>query len=126
MAGASSRWRMFLPASGVCSPMGRKMPPQGVEVSCHTLESILDQYDLRSVDLAKVDIEGSEFEVLLATPPSALCRIARMDIEIHKNVTAQEHTSDELIAHLNTAGLRLASIETDALGFSQARFVRQN
>jgi len=116
---------MFLPASGVCSPMGRKMPP-GVEVSCHTLESILDPYDLRSVDLAKVDIEGSEFEVLLATPPSALRRIARMDIEIHKNVTAQEHTSDELIAHLNTAGLKLASIETDALGFSQARFVRQN
>ena len=73
-----------------------------------------------------MDIEGSEFEVLLATPPSALRRIARMDIEIHKNVTAQEHTSDELIAHLNTAGLRLASIETDALGFSQARFVRQN
>jgi hypothetical protein len=72
-----------------------------------------------------VDIDGSEFEVLLATPPSALRRIARMDIEIHKNVTAQEHTSDELIAHLNTAGLKLA-IETDALGFSLARFVRQN
>jgi FkbM family methyltransferase len=69
---------------------GKENAPPGVEVSCHTLESILDQYDLRSVDLAKVDIEGSEFEVLLATPPSALCRIARMDIEIHKNVTAQE------------------------------------
>ena len=98
----------------------------GVEVSCNTLESILDQYNLHTVDLTKMDIEGSEFEVLLATPAAALRRIAQMDIEIHNNVTAQGHTSDELVAHLRTAGLMLSSIETDALGFSQARFVRQN
>lgn len=105
---------------------GKENARPGIEVSCYTLESILDQYNLNSVDLAKVDIEGSEFEVLLATPAAALRRIARMDIEIHNNVTAQEHTSDELVAHLRTAGLMLTSIETDALGFSQARFVRQN
>jgi FkbM family methyltransferase len=104
----------------------REHAGSGIEVSGSTLESLLERYNLDSVDLAKVDIEGSEYEVLLSTPLSVLRRIARMDLEIHNNITAQGHTASELMEHLRAAGLALASIETDAQGFSQARFLRQN
>ena len=98
----------------------------GIGVAGCTLESLLERYNLDSVDLAKVDVEGSEYEVLLSTPPSVLRRIARIDLEIHNNITAQGHTPDELMAHLGAAGFALASIETDPQGFSQARFLQHN
>jgi FkbM family methyltransferase len=72
----------------------------GIEVPCCTLQSIRERYNLDFVDIAKVDIEGSEYEVLLGTPPAALRRISRMDLEIHNNVTAQGYAPDLLIAHL--------------------------
>ena len=96
-----------------------------IEVPCCTLESILERCGLDRIDMAKVDIEGSEYEVLLATPPATLRRISRLDLEVHNNTTAQGYTPDVLFQHLKTGGLVLSSLETDAKGFSQARFERQ-
>jgi FkbM family methyltransferase len=129
---ASSEGKRFIAGENVPAGQRRLLVDQSeharpeVEVPCRTLESILDGYNLHSVDLAKVDIEGSEYEVLLSTPPAILRRISRMDLEIHNNVTAQGRNSEELIAHLRSAGMALSSIETDAQGFSQACFTRQN
>jgi FkbM family methyltransferase len=96
-----------------------------IEVPCCTLESILERFGLDRMDMAKVDIEGSEYEVLLATPPATLRRISRLDLEVHNNTTAKGYTPDVLFQHLKTGGLVLSSLETDAKGFSQARFERQ-
>lgn len=96
-----------------------------IEVPCCTLESILERFGLDRIDMAKVDIEGSEYEVLLATPPATLRRISRLDLEVHNNTTAKGYKPDVLFQHLKTGGLVLSSLETDAKGFSQARFERQ-
>jgi FkbM family methyltransferase len=98
--------------------------PGEVQVQCRTLESIFDQYHLDQVDLAKVDIEGSEYEVLLSTPPEILRRIARLDVEVHNNITAQGYSFESLVKHLNASGLVPTALETDAQGFSQASFAR--
>jgi FkbM family methyltransferase len=96
-----------------------------IEVPSCTLESILERYSLDRIDMAKIDIEGSEYEVLLATPPAALRRISRLDLEVHNNITAKGYTPEVLFQHLRTGGLALTSLETDAQGFSQARFAHQ-
>ena len=95
-----------------------------LSVQCRTLESIFDDQKLEQVDLAKVDIEGSEYEVLLSTRVEVLRRIARMDLEVHNNITAKGYSFDNLREHLREGGLLLTSLETDAKGFSQARFAR--
>lgn len=43
-----------------------------------TIESMLEENHLPYVDLLKMDIEGSEYEVLLSTPPRMLARIDRI------------------------------------------------
>jgi FkbM family methyltransferase len=98
--------------------------PGETQVQSRTLESIFDQFRLHHVDMAKVDIEGSEYEVLLSTRPEILRRIARMDLEVHNNLTARGYSFDALVKHLLAGGLHLTSQETDANGFSQAHFVR--
>jgi len=96
-----------------------------IPIQSRTLTSVLEEYNIDRIDMAKVDIEGSEFEVLLATAPAVLNRIARLDLEVHNNITAKGYTLDGLIRHLHTGGLDVTSLETDEEGFSQVRLVRK-
>jgi len=78
--------------------------PSGVKVNCRTLASIIDEYGLETIDLLKMDIEGSEFEALLATPVSILKRIDRIALEVHGNQTAKGYRQEALLDHLRSAG----------------------
>src|SRR5215831_18411504 len=49
-----------------------------VEVPGRTLEQLMDEGSLPTVDLLKMDIEGSEYEVILSTSPLVLSRIHRI------------------------------------------------
>lgn len=63
-------------------------------VSCITLTAIIETNDLRSIDLLKLDCEGSEYDIIYHTAPELLRRIGRMVIEVHdmdedrNNITA--------------------------------------
>jgi len=56
------------------------------------------------IDLLKMDIEGSEFEVLLHTPPETLRRFRRINVEHHEPPPGSSYTKAGLISHLETAG----------------------
>jgi FkbM family methyltransferase len=48
-----------------------------------TLESLLNRYELQSIDLLKLDCEGSEREILLSTLPTVWRRIRDIRLEFH-------------------------------------------
>jgi len=56
------------------------------------------------IDLLKMDIEGSEFEVLLHTPYETLRRFRRINVEHHESPPDSSYTKAELISHLEKAG----------------------
>ena len=62
----------------------------GIAVPAQTLLQVMDRVG-GTVDLVKMDIEGSEYEVLLNTAPKQLKRIRRMVLEYHG--TVGEHNS---------------------------------
>jgi FkbM family methyltransferase len=55
----------------------------GVPVEAVTLATLLRREQLDRVDLLKMDIEGSEHEVLAATPPEVLRRVGSIALEYH-------------------------------------------
>lgn len=56
---------------------------QTITVPCTTLTEIIGTNDLRSIDLLKVDCEGSEYDIIYHTAPELIRRIGRMVIEVH-------------------------------------------
>ncbi len=58
-----------------------KLAKVGVAVRAITLEQALAP--LLKVDLLKVDIEGSEYDVFMHTPPSAMQKVQQAVVEVH-------------------------------------------
>src|SRR5437867_6694116 len=56
---------------------------QTIAIQCLDLAACLRQHGLDDLDLLKLDIEGSEREVLLSTPPDVLARIRHSQREYH-------------------------------------------
>src|SRR5437899_1892859 len=57
---------------------------QTITVQCIDLAECLRLHGLDDLDLLKMDIEGSEWEVLLSTPPEVLARIRHIQLEYHE------------------------------------------
>lgn len=94
----------------------------GLQVLGKTLQAILDENQLSQVDLLKIDIEGSEYEVLLSTPPGVLKRIHRIAIEYHGD--SAPYTKQQLFAHLDSSGFAAKWDVCDNLGYGVAALVR--
>lgn len=81
------------------------LPAQGTQLTaCRTLEAVLDEFEIGALDLLKMDIEGSEYETLLATPPSVLRRIRKINLEYHEVAAHLGYSKEQLFAHLAKAG----------------------
>jgi FkbM family methyltransferase len=91
-----------------------------IEVPCMTLEKVLEVSDFQEVDLLKIDIEGGEYETLLATPREVLCKIRRINVELHLPDEASVKSRAALFDHLREAGFRMQHYEPDAAGFGVA------
>jgi FkbM family methyltransferase len=78
----------------------------GVAVHASTLSEFLESLQAESIDLLKMDVEGSEYEVLLSTPPAAFARIRRINLEYHKPPSGGLHPQ-MLVQHLLGAGFQL-------------------
>jgi len=71
------------------------------------------------IDLLKMDIEGSEFEVLLHAPRKTLQRFQRINVEHHEPPVGTSYSKAGLIAHLEQAGFTVrqyAGTAGDAYG----------
>ena len=75
---------------------------RGLEVRTITLAHFLTENDLSDIDLMKMDIEGSEHEVILSTAPEVLRRIRRIALEYHPN-----QPKGPLFEHIQEAGFTL-------------------
>ena len=82
-------------------------PSAGVSVRTMTLERLVDATNAEIIDLLKMDIEGSEFDVLLTTGPRVFRRIRRINVEYHQPPPGVRGSKEEIIAHLRSAGARL-------------------
>ncbi len=107
--------RRALASSGVSS---------GTQVIGKTLESMLEENHLPHVDLLKMDIEGSEYEVFLSTPQKVLWQIDRIALEYHGDCAP--HSKQQLFDHLRQAGFKITSDVCDPQGYGIAEMIRSS
>lgn len=87
-----------------------------VTVPSITIAELIDRYKLARIDLLKMDIEGSEWEVLHSTPPSVLNSIRRIQFEYHEVHARLGYSRDKLFDYLRSAGYRITHCREDAHG----------
>jgi FkbM family methyltransferase len=78
-----------------------------VHIDCITLADAFARDRIERCDFLKLDCEGAEYEILLATPAEIFGRIGRVALEYHDWMTAHHH--DELRALLEQHGFTVAS-----------------
>ena len=66
-----------------------------------TLDEVLEENSLDSVDFLKLDCEGAEFEILYATSEESIKKLIEMGGEYHEY---GEYTVDDLIVYLSKFG----------------------
>lgn len=86
-----------------------------VAISGITLGNWMEHEQIAELDLMKMDIEGSEYEVLLSTPAAILKRIRRIVLEYHNN--SPQYNKNHLREHLQTANFRITSDVCNAEGY---------
>jgi FkbM family methyltransferase len=117
-AGSDSPRRKMV-AADVAAPAGEAVP-----IRCITLGEALEQFDLQTLDVLKMVIEGSEWEVLLSTAPETLAGIRHIQLEYHRIHKRFGYTPEKLFAHLGKAGHRLVWKTEDAHHTGLAYFER--
>src|SRR2546427_6908141 len=83
-----------------------------VTVRTTTLEEIFKTRGLNTCSLLKIDIEGSEYRVLLATPKYIMDRISAIALEYHLAGHGQSELR-QLTDFLRDCGFRLTTTPTD-------------
>jgi len=68
-----------------------------------TLGDIIRQHNLQTIDLLKLDCEGSEYDIMYNTDPALIQRIIRMTIEVHDLDTEQNNVG-HFAAYLQQLG----------------------
>ena len=96
----------------------------GTQVAGKTLKVILDENQIQQVDLLKVDIESSEYEVFFSTSQHVLARIHRIAMEYHGDCAP--HSKEQLFDHLRSAGFAVAWDICDAQGYGITELIRRN
>lgn len=77
-----------------------------IAVETLTLEDVFSKYDLESLDLIKLDCEGSEYAILYNSPKALLDKINLMSIETHPG-SGEGENHDDMIAFLKQLGFDL-------------------
>jgi FkbM family methyltransferase len=104
---SSTKGTARLSTAGEASQMFRLTSEEGVgsvEVPTLTLADIVENLKHNSIDLMKMDIEGSEYDVLLSTPASVLSRIGKISLEYHQPNPGTRHNKKDLIAYARSCG----------------------
>ena len=59
--------------------------PESVQVLAITIQNFIDLYNIDEIDVAKIDIEGAEFDLIINTPPETLAKIKYITLEFDKS-----------------------------------------
>jgi FkbM family methyltransferase len=85
--------------------VSRERTGHAVPVPAVSLAALISRLAEPIVDFLKIDIEGSEYDVLLSTPKAELARIRRISVEYHQPPTPGL-TKGHLMQHLSACGFR--------------------
>lgn len=99
-------YRPQAPSTSTLSSLARNANEPGVPISVPAISLSGILRETGPLDLVKMDIEGSEYEVLLRTPLEQLKSIRRLVMEIHP---VPGHQPTEIIDHLARAGLDMVA-----------------
>jgi len=91
--------------------LGMSKSNNSIRVRCTTLPDIFEENQIQFCDFLKLDCEGSEFEILLSTPPKYLSRILTISLEFHDHLTG--HTHLELLDYLTRNGFAVEVLSSD-------------
>ncbi len=83
-------------------PDAEPQSAEAVVVQAVTLDDVLSSQGLARVDLLKLDCEGAEYPILMASPPAVLARVDRIVMEYHDLDIERNHL--RLAAFLQEAG----------------------
>lgn len=103
-------------------PAGTEQDDYGIFVRTETLSYILDCTGIESADLLKMNIHGSEYDVLLSTPPEVLQRCRRIAVQYHELPAEMCMGKEQLFEHLRAIGFRLLQDDDTHRGAGLAMF----
>jgi FkbM family methyltransferase len=103
-------------------PAALAQPKGGVPVRAETLEEVLENAKGAPADLMKMNIHGSEYEVLMSGSPTTLQRFRRIAVQYHDLPAEARIGKKDLFEHLERAGFRLVSDEDTGQGSGLAVF----
>lgn len=81
------------------------------EVTTISLADLFLREGIERCALLKCDVEGAEFDALLAAPLEVLAKVDRVAVELHLTPDLAAGTADALRAHLRAAGFALEEEE---------------
>lgn len=79
------------------------------DVETVTLDMVVEEHKLGSIDFMKMDCGGAEYGILMAASPQALEKIKKISMEYHE---FDGHTGAELIDFLKKSGFLVESRQT--------------
>ena len=94
-------------ASGLSS-LSKTLLPYKVNktnVALTTIPDLMMKYDIKNIDILKIDAEGAEFDILLKTPHFPFKPIKEIILEYHDRLTSHHH--EELVEKLHQVGYKL-------------------
>jgi FkbM family methyltransferase len=91
-----------------------------------TLDSLFENYSITTVDLLKVDIEGSEFDMLMAASEKTLAKVAQITVEFHLKPESADFSLKRILSicqRLGPLGFRVLFMDRD---FTDVLFLNSN
>jgi len=98
--------------------------PGGVPVKAETLAQLLDRANIPAGDLLKLNIHGSEYEVLMSSPPGVLKRCKRIVVQYHELPAQTQLGKRPLFQQLQQVGFKLVRDRDTRRGAGLAVFER--
>jgi FkbM family methyltransferase len=103
-------------------PAGAKPDDTGVPVRTETLAHVLDGAGVTMVDLVKMNIHGSEYDVLMSTPANVLQRCRQIAVQYHELPAEMRLGKEQIFAHLTRLGFSLVADDDTHRGSGLAVF----
>jgi len=76
---------------------------KSLKVSCVSLQTVMDENDIKKCDLLKIDCEGAEYDILYNCPAEYLQRIDQIAMEVHQG-EKEDQNIDALEAFFRREG----------------------
>jgi FkbM family methyltransferase len=90
-------------------PAGANQDNSGVSVRTETLGQVLERAGCAAVDLVKMNIHGSEYDVLLHSQPSVLQRCKQIEVQYHELPAEMHLGKKQIFDHLERLGFSLVA-----------------